>query len=117
MLQCNQLKFLLENSIGCTRDGQVGRGRGGECRGGGEEGRISPLSCDGFKFYVLDCIFVAQICCTSVTSISERVHQWCTISFRSIPITHIIVFDIADKSFCQNIQNSLYALFVVVVGF
>lgn len=87
-------------------------GEGG--RGGGEEGRISPLSHDGFKFYVLDCIFVAQICCTSVTSISERVHQWCTISFRSIPITHIIVFDIADKSFCQNIQNSLYALFVVV---
>lgn len=54
---------------------------------------------------------VAQICCTSVTWISERVHQWCTVFFCSIPTTHIIVFDIADKSYCQNIQNSLYALF------
>lgn len=38
------------------RPGGEGQGWRVQGRGGEEERRISPLSHDGFKFYVLDCM-------------------------------------------------------------
>lgn len=87
-------------------------------RRGCPAGRISKVSHDVFVMWILYSwlhVFhmaeiwnnVAQICWTS-----DRVHQWSTIFSWSILKTHIIVFDIAGKSYCQSqYSNSLYAVF------